>query len=97
MAEPGPGVHLDAGLETGGDHHQRVHSVPQHKVVIRSPQKKFNIQGGKKKGSVINQSIASLKPCRTVNYILLLVTFCRLLQVLFKIITHISQLIYMSG
>ncbi len=38
MAEPGPGVHLDAGLETGGDHDQRVHSVPQHKIIVGTAQ-----------------------------------------------------------
>ena len=40
MTEPGPGVHLNAGLETGGNHDQRVHSVPQYQVAVRPVHKR---------------------------------------------------------
>ena len=34
VAHPSPGVHLDSGLETGGDDDQGVDGVAQHQVVV---------------------------------------------------------------
>ena len=34
VTHPGPGVHLDAGLEAGGDDDQGVDGVAQHQVVV---------------------------------------------------------------
>ena len=45
VAEPGPGVHLDASLQAGGDHHEGVDGVTQHQVVVCPPTAPLNPSG----------------------------------------------------
>ena len=37
VTDPGPGVHLDAGLDAGGDDNKGVDGVAQHQVVVVPP------------------------------------------------------------
>ena len=41
-----PGVHLEAGLQAGGDHHKGVHRVAQDQVPVR-PGCNRNVMGSK--------------------------------------------------